>query len=65
MPHGVHTAVNTVQPVPRHAPLDLAPAQSERIELSACDDPMLPPRKVRDRPIAGVLRRLCTHTVHK
>jgi len=41
---GVHTLMNTVEPLPLYPPIDLRRTQPHRRELSAADHSVLPPR---------------------
>jgi hypothetical protein len=59
--NGIHASVNGVQPPPPHPPIDRVLAQPKRHELSTAHDPVLPPRKLRNRPVPGVLRNLTVH----
>jgi hypothetical protein len=61
MANGVHASVNVVKPPLPHPPIDCVLAQPERDELLPGNHPMLPPRKLRNRPVEGVLRNLTAH----
>lgn len=65
MADGIDTAVNPVQPSRPHTPVDRIRAEPERDQLAALHDPVLPPRKLRDRPIDRGLRHLTAHTAAK
>jgi hypothetical protein len=61
MTQGVHGSVHGVQPSPPHPPIDRVWTQAERNELSALHHPVLPTRKLRNRPVEGVRRHLTAH----
>ena len=63
--HYVHALMHTVEPPPPHPPIDRVIAQPERPELSAADNPVLPPRKLRDRPVRWVLSDFSAHIAVK
>lgn len=61
MPNGVYAPVHAMKPPLPHAPIDRVFTETKRDELSARYHPVLPPRKVRNRPVDGVLRSLTVH----
>jgi hypothetical protein len=61
MANGVHTSVNAKQPAAFDPPLDRVLTHAESQELGPGNDPVLPPREVGNRPLAGVLRNLTAH----
>ena len=48
-----------------HTPVDRIRAEPERDQLAALHHPVLPPRKLRDRPIDRGLRHLTAHIAAK
>ncbi len=61
MANGVNGPVHGVEPPPPYPPVDRVLAQPQRHELSAGNHPMLPPRKLRNPPVEGVLFTLTAH----
>jgi hypothetical protein len=61
----VYAAMHTMEPPPLHLPIDGVIAPPKRPELSAANDPVLPPRKLRNRSIRGVLSRFSAHIAVK
>jgi hypothetical protein len=61
MANGIHTPVHPVKSPPPHPPIDRVRTQPERDELSAFHHSVLAARKLRNRPVEGVLRNLAAH----
>src|SRR5829696_111008 len=57
--------VKPMEPPPLHPPINRVIAQPPRLEVRATDDPMLPARELRDRPIRWVLSGLTAHVAVK
>ena len=65
MANGIHALVHAMEPFLPHPHLDLPPTELETHELIPRHHAVLPPRKLRNTRVAGVLLVSCTHTVHK
>jgi hypothetical protein len=61
----VYAVMHTVEPPPLHLPIDRVIAPPERLELSAANYPVLPPRQLQNRSVRGVFSRFSAHIADK
>jgi hypothetical protein len=65
VPNHVYAVMHTMDPPSLHLPIDRVIAPPKRPELSAANDPVLPPGKLQDRSIRGGFSRFSAHIADK